>query len=468
MPAHRAEDSAVQVAVDAAVAEVRHRNARVVALVRVTLRALISVSYLSEWIRGAGGPISGLALVNVVHLGVALVVMELLRRRWRPGPVALAAAVTDVLAVGAAGWALIMGAHGRVAAGPEGYLNGLMVLMLLLAAVALPARQAAGIAAAGTAIQVALATLAGLPRPFVVAILIVHGAAGFGAIWTGLRVTRLAARLAAEAYFATLDHAHAEALARANAVIAAQRDQVLAAHHQTELLVRLLVHDLKNPLAAVTQYVDLAAVHAAEVGAPTIREYLSRAASESRRLADMIGDILLLSGLESGARRPARDALALGDLLAAIEHTWGDRAREAGVAFRAVCDDDLVVRLDQDLVRRLIENLLANALRHCRPRDLVEVTGERDGDGVRIAVRNTGAPVAQELREGLFDRGVTGGPREWHNAGLGLYLCRLVAEAHGGKIALVERQGWSVSFEATLGAAAEASGLGVAPGAAAR
>lgn len=460
MPALGAEDSALQDAVDAAVAEVRHRNARVIALVRVVLRSLISGSYLYEWIGGTAASLSPLALVNVLHLGAGLVVLVLLQRRWRPGPVALAAAVTDVLAVGAAGWALVMGAQGGVAAGP-----GLMVLMLLFAAVALPTREAAAIAVMGVAIQVVLGALAGLPRPLVLAILFVLCAAAFAAIWTGLRVTGLAARLAAEAYFATLEHAHAEALARANAVIAGQRDQVLAAHHQAEHLVRLLVHDLKNPLAAVTQYVDLAAVHAAEAGDSTVSEYLSRAAAEGRRLADMIGDLLLLSGLESGARRPARDALALGDLLTAIDRSWGDRAREAGVAFRAVCDEDLVVRLDQDLVRRMIENLLANALRHCGPQDLVEVTGEREGDGVRIAVRNTGAPLAPELRARLFDQDVTGGDREWHNAGLGLYLCRLVAEAHGGRIALVERRGWSVSFEATLGAAAAAAGsLGVAPG----
>jgi signal transduction histidine kinase len=58
------------------------------------------------------------------------------------------------------------------------------------------------------------------------------------------------------------------------------------------------------------------------------------------------------------------------------------------------------------------------------------------------------------MRGRLFDRFVTGERREWQNAGLGLYLCRLVAEAHSGSIELVDVPGWNVSFEARLPAVA--------------
>ncbi len=470
MHGERAEDPSLRAAVDAAVREVRHRNARVVAAIRVALRALMSIAFLVAAAGSAGSPLRELFLLNVAALAVGVVVLELLRRGWRPQGVALAAAIFDVLAVALAGASFVAGAAAGVALGPGGNLNGLMVLVILLAAVALPARQAAGIAAAGVSAQVALATAAGLEPVFVLASGIVLAAAAVGAMWAGLRVTGLAARLATEAYLGTLERAHAEALARANATIAAQRDEVVAAHREAELLVRMLVHDLKNPLSAVLQYVDLAAIYAGRPdGAARAREHLSHASSEGRRLADMIGDILLLTGLESGARRPARDPLALGDLLAAVEHSWGDRVREAGVAFRVVCEDDLVLHLDHDLVRRMVENLVANALRYCRPDDLIEIAGAREGDGARIAVRNTGAPVEGELRARLFHNGVSAGAREWHNVGLGLSLCRLVAEAHGGELTLIERPGWSVSFEATLaGVATAAERPGVARHASAR
>lgn len=447
----RIEEASLRGAVDGALLQVRLRNATAVALLRLLARLFMSGVYLLALRAPSSATLGTLAGVNVTHLAVAVLVFELLRRRWRPGAVALVAAITDVAAVGIAGVSLVAGAAPQLAIAAVGYLNGLMVLVLLFAAVALPTRQAAGVTAVGVALQVAIAAWAGVPRPFVLAIGVVLTTAGAGAIWTGLRVTRLAARLATEAYLATRERAHAEELARANAVIAAQHDELLAATRQAEQRVRLLVHDLKNPLSSVLQYVDLAAIYTARPdGAARAREHLQHASAEGRRLADMIGDLLLLSGLESGARRLDRGALALGDLLDAIEHSWGDRAREAGIAFRRVCEDDLVIRVDHDLVRRMVENLLANALRHCRPGDLVELAGWSEGGRARVAVRNTGPEVPPEVRARLFDRNVTGGAREWHNVGLGLHLCRLVAEAHGGAIELVDRPGWSVSFEATL------------------
>ncbi len=463
MPEPRAEDRSLTAAVDAAVAEVRHRNARVVAALRVALRALLSINYLYGVAERPGPSLRALSLVNLAHLAVGVGVMALLWRRWRPRQVALAAALLDVAAVAAAGWCLLALAPADVTAGSRAPLGGLMVLTLLLAAVALPARQAAAVALLGVSAQVALAAVGGLERPFVLALGILLAAAAGGAIWIGLRLARLAARVATEADLAAQERDHAAALARAGAELAAQRDEVLAAQRQAELVVRRLVHDLKNPLAAVLQYVDLAAVHAARPdGAPRVREHLSHAASEGRRLADLIGDVLLVSGLEAGARRPARDALGLGDLLAAVEQSWGARAREAGVALRVSCEEDVVVRLDHDLVRRLVENLVSNALRRCRPGELVELAGAREADGVRIAVRNTGAPVPPEVRAHLLDRAA--GARAGHDAAPGLTLCRLVAEAHGGGIALVDRPGWSVSVEATLaGAAPPAEAPAVAP-----
>ena len=64
--------------------------------------------------------------------------------------------------------------------------------------------------------------------------------------------------------------------------------------------------------------------------------------------------------------------------------------------------------------------------------------------------RSDRLPIPPEARTKLFEKYATKGRREWHNAGLGLYLCKLVAEAHRGTIALVDRKGWSVSFEALL------------------
>jgi signal transduction histidine kinase len=78
------------------------------------------------------------------------------------------------------------------------------------------------------------------------------------------------------------------------------------------------------------------------------------------------------------------------------------------------------------------------------------MAAEADGEGVRLAVRNTGPPLPADARTRLFEKHATAGQGRWQHFGLGLYLCRLAAERHGGAIALVERPGWSVSFEVSF------------------
>ena len=79
------------------------------------------------------------------------------------------------------------------------------------------------------------------------------------------------------------------------------------------------------------------------------------------------------------------------------------------------------------------------------------MAASQDGPELTLAVRNTGEPVPPEARGRLFQKGVVQrGSRQKHNLGLGLYLCRLVAVAHDGSIALRDEPGWATSFVARL------------------
>jgi signal transduction histidine kinase len=120
----------------------------------------------------------------------------------------------------------------------------------------------------------------------------------------------------------------------------------------------------------------------------------------------------------------------------------------SGATLEHVAPPDAAASLDEALVRRLLDNLVVNASRHVGEGDRVQVAAEVDGGRLRLAVRNTGPAVPPDARGRLFDKHFTEGRRQWHNAGLGLHLCRLVATLHGGDIALVDRPGWSVAFEA--------------------
>ncbi len=452
-------------AVHQGVAEVRRRNALVVAWVRIAFRCLSLSLYLFQLLV-RHDPLSGrLIPLNVFHLAAGCLIAWLLVRRWRTTAVAFAAAALDLTVVFWAGWT---GAPPGVPAEFHGYwvgfLCGVLQLLLLPAALSLPARLAALLAPLAVGYQVALSVRAGIsPAYWMVGSLAVVAVA-LVVVWTSAWMVKLAASLAVKEASATMAERHAHALEEAHAEVAAQRDRLVAAQNQSEALSQVIVHDLKNPLATLLQYVSLAENEVRELpGAAGLLDYLQRAGEEGRRLAKLIGDLLLVYRLERGAMAPTLEAVPLRILLHSVTRSFSSRAKDRDASLEIAGDDDLVVHMDLDLMQRLLENLVSNALRHVGRGDRVSLEGRRADGGVRIAVRNSGPPVPEALRPSLFDRFVTAGRREWHNAGLGLYLCRLVAEAHAGSITLRERPGWNVSFEVELPLRAEGAGTQPAP-----
>jgi signal transduction histidine kinase len=457
---HGVSPDEVASAVHQMVAEVRRRNALVVAWVRMALLCALLGFTLHAW---QLDPRLGLnLLVQGLHLGFAVAAAAALHRRTRTTAVALSASSIDLVVL------VWSGLQGTAAGAPVAemgmavaFLGGLMQLVLLFGAVSLPARALAPLVGAALVAQAWLALRAELPLAYVVVATLTAAAFAVVVLWTGLRMVRLAADGALEEMTAAVAERHAAALEAANAQVAAQRDRLVRAQNEAEILTQVIVHDLKNPLATMLQYVSLAEGELRDLtgGEPSVA-FLKHANEEGRRLAKLIGDLLLLNRLEQGGMTPRREAVPLPLLLEGVRRAYKLRAGERGVTLEVEGDADLLVLVDLDLVQRLVENLVANALRHVGRGDRIALEARGDGERVVLAVRNTGSPVPADMRDKLFERYVSEGPREWHNAGLGLYLCRLVAEAHGGRITLVERAGWNVSFEVSVplvvAAAAEA------------
>jgi signal transduction histidine kinase len=444
-------------AVEAGVAEVRWRNGRSIAWLRIGLR----VTTLGLWLHAAltgGSPMVAepaywvAAAVNAGHLALGVGALALLERRWRVSRVLLGMALVDVAVVAFAAWRTPPGDGMSI-----GFLMGAMELMLLFAALVLPRRQAGWLAAAATVYLVALGVRLDLDPAFVRAVAVTLGAFAVAVTWAGTRMVELAARRALDDYTGGLVRAHRDELARANLEISAQRDQVVAAQAEAEALTRLVVHDLKNPLAALLQFVSLAESRLAEATALAqderlrdAREDLRLAGEEGQRLAGMVGDLLLVSRLEHGALRPRLQPTPVAALLGQVARAAAPRAADRKVAVEVTADPDLMAPLDLDLARRLVENLAANALRFVERGGRVELAAALDGAALVLAVRNTGPAVPEAVRPHLFQKHAPGELRQVHGTGLGLYLCRLVAEAHGGRVALVETPGWPVAFEARL------------------
>jgi signal transduction histidine kinase len=146
----------------------------------------------------------------------------------------------------------------------------------------------------------------------------------------------------------------------------------------------------------------------------------------------MIGTLLDLSKADEGRLVPAKTAVALAPLFAEVGEAMRVRAQASNVQLSVTTDVE-TVHADLDLLRRVLENLVDNAIRHAPEETSVIVTATHRDGAVELRIRDAGTGIAPELHEHLFDRFVQGNrPRGGH--GLGLAFCKLAVEAHGGRI----------------------------------
>lgn len=217
-------------------------------------------------------------------------------------------------------------------------------------------------------------------------------------------------------------------------VLRQQRDDLLRASLYKERLTAFLVHDLKNPVNAMMLNAQLIV---REAGAsPPSREAAASILTEARTLVRMIMNLLDISKADEGRLVAVRASVDLAKLVGEVLEALGPRARDAEVEL-ASSVEAAGVEADADLLRRVLENLVENALRHAPRGTAVRVSVRRRGGEVELRVADAGRGVPPEQRERIFERFMQAemAPNASRGGrGLGLAFCKLAAEAHGGRI----------------------------------
>lgn len=215
-----------------------------------------------------------------------------------------------------------------------------------------------------------------------------------------------------------------------------------------EEIVTVLAHDMANHLMPLRVRIELLQRRATRDGAADYLRDADGAAASLKALTRLISDMLDVGRLDRGlfSLRPQPvDVVAL-----CREVATSLRTPERAVEYRG--PEELVVVADPDRLRQVLENLTANALKHSPPGlpvglDLQEQT-RPEGRWVRIAVCDQGPGISPELLESLFER-FTRGPGS-SGLGLGLYLARQIALAHGGTLEVSSKPGEGTRFELAL------------------
>ncbi len=211
-----------------------------------------------------------------------------------------------------------------------------------------------------------------------------------------------------------------------------QRDDLMRLQLQKEQLAAFLVHDFKNPVNAIELHGQR--ILRDPASSERSRDAALKIQAESRALLLMISTLLDLSKADEGQLLPIKEPVDLDGLVCSVVDEMGPRTQAASVSLTHETNS-LKISADPALTRRILENLIDNAIRHAPEGSTIQVSAARTGAGVevRIADAGTGIPVA--FRETVFDRFAQAGAdtsRIGH--GLGLAFCKLAVEAHGGRI----------------------------------
>jgi signal transduction histidine kinase len=219
--------------------------------------------------------------------------------------------------------------------------------------------------------------------------------------------------------------------------LATRNRELLELERFRDEMSALLVHDLKNPISIVLANLEFV------LESPRLDEEEREALADARLAGDrtlrLVANLLDVARSNAGRLELKRAPHKLAAVVSSVAERYRRVAEPRGITIEQAVALELEAPIDAELVTRVVENIFDNSLRYTPAGGRVRVDAERRGARVRLRIGNSGPPIPVEARERIFDKFAQA---DWRlrrsNIGLGLYFCRLVAEAHGGSIKVEE------------------------------
>jgi two-component system OmpR family sensor kinase len=248
--------------------------------------------------------------------------------------------------------------------------------------------------------------------------------------------------------------------------------RLAASFEQQRRFMADAAHELRTPVSIMRGEADIVLSQRVR----TSEEYrgaLEVVRAEGRRLSRIVGELFLLARADAGQQPLQKRTMYLDELVSDCVRAVQSLAVGRAVTVRCMMDPPVPTELDrtdgsaavmdhaylgdEELLRRLLVNLLDNAIKHAPPRSSVDVRLISDATGHRLQVSDRGAGIPAAAREHVFERffradasHARDDASETGGAGLGLAIARWVAEAHGGTLTLLASSAGETIFEARL------------------
>lgn len=227
-------------------------------------------------------------------------------------------------------------------------------------------------------------------------------------------------------------------------------DRLAAYHAQVIRFTADASHELRSPLAAMRAAVEVALQRPR--AAEGYRDVLASLGEQCEQLTALVNGLLLLARADAGEVAVARDPVDLAALAGEAAEMYEPLAEDRGIAFRWECPGPVAVAGDAHRLRQLVTNLVDNAIKFTPRGGSVLLRVGQARDAALLSVEDTGAGIEPVHLPHIFDRFYRADAARTaaSGSGLGLSICRWIAEAHGGRIAARSTHGAGSTFAVEL------------------
>jgi PAS domain S-box-containing protein len=220
--------------------------------------------------------------------------------------------------------------------------------------------------------------------------------------------------------------------------------RVIRRLEQTNLVQKRFIadasHDLRTPLTVLRAELELLRRGSSD---PRLLESLGKLSREAQRLDTLITDLLVLATLEGRDGKPGRQPVRVDELILEGASQLATLAAEKEIKWRIISEEPIEITGDEMTIKRMLDNLMENAVKYSRQRGIVEISlaripseGKRN-EHIEIIIRDNGAGIAEHDLPRVFDRFYRGDiTRSTPGTGLGLAIVKAAVDAHGGEITI--------------------------------
>ncbi|HWB57919.1 MAG TPA: hybrid sensor histidine kinase/response regulator [Chthoniobacteraceae bacterium] len=231
---------------------------------------------------------------------------------------------------------------------------------------------------------------------------------------------------------------------RSNENLRQTNDELRRLQELRDSLVHMIIHDMNSPLGAMIGFVGLC--KSSGNIPPEIANYLGHAHSAATRLGEMVRSMLDISKMEAGQLKLHRTDCDLAEIVREIFAQFEPLRKNRRFEVDAPAQP-LILSIDRDLITRVLQNLIGNALKYAPDGTAVRVALQATESAARVSVIDAGSGIPPEYHGRIFEKFgqvEKSGPRV--GTGLGLTFCRLAIEAHGGRIGVDSEVGKGSTF----------------------